>query len=117
MTDNFTQGPWHVDIDKRGGNWTYSIRDVATTPNGIGSQIATVNQHVRLPPLSSGIRESAVSGNAALLAAAPDLLEALQEILPEISRLNQARGETVFNPTATNMARKAIARATQGDES
>lgn len=39
------------------------------------------------------------------------MLAALREVRPEISRLNRAAGETVFNPAATDMVDAAIALA------
>ncbi len=43
--------------------------------------------------------------------AAQEMLAALQEVLPEIRRLNEAAGHTVFNPTATGMVKEAMAKA------
>ncbi len=65
-----TPGPWMVDIVKNGGHWTYDIRTVAPhNPAGtIGKHIATAN------PLMQARGED----NAALLAAAPELLAACQ---------------------------------------
>jgi polygalacturonase len=55
--------------------------------------------------------------NAMLLAAAPDALECLIEARAEISRINIAAGETVFNPAITSMIDYAIAKATGEIES
>ena len=56
--------------------------------------------------------------NANLIAAAPEMLELLKDILaevrPEISRVNEAAGRTIFNPVATetiDMAKEIIAKA------
>ena len=40
---------------------------------------------------------------------AANILAALREVSPEISRVNQAAGCTVFNPTATGMVRSILA--------
>jgi len=55
---------------------------------------------------------------ATLFASAPEMLELLKDILaevrPEISRVNEAAGETIFNPVATetiDMAKELIAKA------
>ena len=55
---------------------------------------------------------------ANLIAAAPEMLELLKDILaevrPEISRVNEAAGRTIFNPVATetiDMAKEIIAKA------
>tara|TARA_R100000458_G_C8252381_1_gene229055 strand:+ start:1190 stop:1402 length:213 start_codon:yes stop_codon:yes gene_type:complete len=57
------------------------------------------------------LEDSEGMANARLIAAAPELLEALLEARHEISRLNKAAGETVFNPAATELADAAIAKA------
>ena len=56
--------------------------------------------------------------SATLFASAPAMLELLKNILaevrPEISRVNEAAGETIFNPVATetiDMAKELIAKA------
>jgi hypothetical protein len=55
---------------------------------------------------------------ANLIASAPEMLELLKDILvevrPEISRVNEAAGRTIFNPVATetiDMAKELIAKA------
>ena len=56
--------------------------------------------------------------NANLIAAAPEMLELLKDILvevrPEISRINTDAGQTIFNPVATetiDMAKELISKA------
>ena len=56
--------------------------------------------------------------NANLIASAPQMLELLKNILaevrPEISRVNESAGQTIFNPVATetiDMAKELIAKA------
>jgi len=57
-------------------------------------------------------------GDRNLVASAPEMLELLKDILvevrPEISRVNEAAGRTIFNPVATetiDMAKELIAKA------
>ena len=59
-----------------------------------------------------------VEANAKLIAAAPEMLELLKDILvevrPEISRINTDAGQTIFNPVATetiDMAKELISKA------
>lgn len=68
-----TPGPWTVEIVKDGGNWTYNVRTVKPhNPAGcLGKHIATCN------PLMEARGES----NASLIAAAPDLLAALEDLV------------------------------------
>lgn len=49
--------------------------------------------------------------DARLISSAPDLLEALEEMVAEAKERNRAAGEMVFNPTALNVAQAAIAKA------
>jgi hypothetical protein len=48
---------------------------------------------------------------AALLGSSTDLLAALEECRAEITRINRAAGETVFNPAVTQMVDAALAKA------
>ena len=57
-------------------------------------------------PVNQGIR-----AETAMALAASKMLEAMEEVSVEITRLNKAAGETVFNPAATSMLRYAIAKA------
>ena len=57
-------------------------------------------------PVNQGIR-----AETAMALAASKMLEAMEEVSVEITRLNKAAGETVFNPAATSMLRAAIAKA------
>ena len=76
--------------------------------DGIGINDLTNEYHRRVATLTTDYQTEEI-GN--LLAAAPEMLEALEEARLEISRLNRAAGETRFNPTATQMADAAIAKA------
>ena len=75
---------------------------------------------LRPPPSSGWFKEDEIDTEkiANLIAAAPEMLELLKDILaevrPEISRVNEAAGRTIFNPVATetiDMAKELIAKA------
>ena len=83
MQTNHTPGPWHVTGDEHGTMIT----------DNTGEQIA-------LWPQQGGTVEQCA--NAALIAAAPDLLAALRQI----------EAATVDGGTVNTIARAAIARAT-----
>lgn len=94
-----TPGPWYLDIDKTGGNWDYNIRQ--KTNLGKGRQIAELNPHVN--PFKNG---ESVESNAALIAAAPDLLEALK-LAESALEGRDSEGQEY----AAKQARAAIAKA------
>ena len=52
-----------------------------------------------------------INGGVTVKEVTQQLLEALEECLPEIQRLNKAAGHTVFNPAATDLVKAAIAKA------
>lgn len=89
-----TPAPWIIDIDKSKGNWSYFIR----AENRI--QIAELNPHIN--PFTHGY---GVMDNARLIAAAPELLEALMDCILEVE--THARGCLV----TLRKARAAIAKA------
>ena len=72
MTNAHTPGPWVLAIHKDGGNWDYNIRTAAPhNPAGtVGKHVATANKYLR-----------ETEANAALIAAAPDLLAALRAMI------------------------------------
>lgn len=100
----YTPGPWELKIDKDGGNWTYRIQSTANqTPNGYGMHICNAN----------AMLEAKGEENARLIAAAPEMLEALKKALNEI----EASVETSFTISQQYVAsviRDAIAKATGG---
>jgi DNA repair ATPase RecN len=101
MTQHHTPGPWTLNETARQYTGQLSI---LTDRNGDN------NEHICVVTNTNQFSEQ----DARLIAAAPDLLEALDEVRHEISRLNRAAGETVFNPAATEQVEEAIAKA-RGD--
>lgn len=87
-----TAAPWRLDVDKENvdaqGNWQYIIRAEGRIPE---SEIARLNIHVRRIPHDTC--ESAAPHNGALIAAAPELLHALECVLRQMDTytINQAR--------------------------
>lgn len=71
-----TPGPWAVVIDKQGGDWKYNVRTSAphNPAGGLGKHIASVNP----------LMQSRGENNAALIAAAPDLLAACERFIDEL---------------------------------
>lgn len=90
MKTQFTPGPWMVWLKTQ-----------------VCRQTAEGNAH------GPNICIADTEANARLIAAAPELLEALQAALPQIERhrCTDPNGETVGNPVI-KQARAAIARAT-----
>lgn len=95
-----TPGPWKLDIQNDGGNWDYHIREANPSSHPtIGKHIATVNKHLN------------AEANAALIAAAPDLLEALKAANDLINAV-KAIGVDIYNiETVHEEVNEVIARA------
>jgi hypothetical protein len=100
-TMKHTQGKWNV-------------KEVRENLNGLSSfvsyQVVSDDEVV--------IAKETTEANANLIESAPEMLELLKDILvevrPEISRVNEAAGRTIFNPVATetiDMAKELIAKA------
>lgn len=100
MNTKFTPGPWSV--------WTYgdSAIDIAVGPKAGGvavAQIVTANGQ----GINTDAAMEAGAANARLIAAAPDLLGALQTIVANASSVQ-------MDPQwAVQVARNAIAKATK----
>lgn len=102
MHHNHTPGPWYV-------------KTVATdTPELPGSE-----QHATVAHQPTGSLVAIVSlkgmaavdnANAALIAAAPELLEALREVVAEATAFEEKRGYPMARPWV-RLARAAIAKA------
>jgi len=96
-----TPGPW---IYVRRDEWSHSVATQhGELPDGSPNYwtVASINKN----------REPEHEANARLIAAAPDLLEALQMALKELDGLNlDAIG---FDPTALATMREAVAKAVQ----
>ena len=100
MTTKHTPGPWQMS----GVRSRQEIHGHMVGPDSFGVACVAYSDRTTADHLAS-------LADARLIAAAPELLEALREALPEIRRLNAAAGVTVFNPAATSMIRAAIAKA------
>jgi hypothetical protein len=102
-----TPGPWEVGKDGHGKDgWVYC--DDAT-----GSAIANTNVAL------STIPQAQRAANAALIAAAPELYEALKELV-ELKAMSDANGPRAVyeerKPIAWENARAALSRVDQGKE-
>ncbi len=97
-----TPGPWIVHIEKHGGIWQFQIR--TETPHnpsgGLGKHIATCNS----------LMQARGEDNAALIAAAPSLLQTLTTILDRLSTSPMQDDELAA------ACRAAIAKAEGGAE-
>ena len=93
---NYTPGPWMVDEDIRPGmSWNRHIYGA----NGL-AVCFLAHSNDKAPERDAS--------NANLIAAAPDLLEALDELLNDVGRASSLRGAV--------KARAAIRKATEGDQ-
>lgn len=72
---DYTRGPWKVDVDRRCGG--YCI----TAPNG--RDVASSVQRDEHPTLGQGISDTQALTNARLIAAAPELYQALEKACKE----------------------------------
>ena len=113
-----TKGKWKVD---RSGIASINIKSGDVFVAGIH------NQDKRIEGMevweSNAYDTSETDANANLIALAPEMLELLKDILaevrPEISRVNEVAGHTIFNPVATetiDMAKELIDKAEREDK-
>ena len=74
-----TKGQWFLDIDKNDGSgkWDYYIRESSGSDYLPDRHIATLNGYLR----NHDGQTKGVNENAALIIAAPQLLEALEDML------------------------------------
>ena len=100
---NHSATPWALEPKQH----EVSYRYVTTTVNGIPIDIARLR-------LWGDARDSAVNANAQLIAAAPEMLEALKSILPFIPVTSESEGGAAKyseNVKAADKIRAAIAKA------
>ena len=105
MTTKHTPGPWYVGTGTYEGRNIYSVASV-TDDEGFTYQ-----------PLVANAEDDGINcwdANARLIAAAPDLLEALQVMVRDYSAAHASCGDLEMSP-ALFQAQRAIARAT-GDQ-
>lgn len=98
-----TPGPWHTDAVM--GEDRHEICAEPTTESGNPNVIATVFCDLLDPSPAIGLTEA--NANARLIAAAPELLDALQEL---VHHPYDSEGR---NLAALDRARAAIAKAVQ----
>lgn len=80
-----TPGPWYLDLNKNGGDWTYIIRQESPLPSiKPGLHIAELNKNLVRPETGH------VEANARLIAAAPKMLLALKEAAIMLSEIAKA---------------------------
>lgn len=91
----FTPGPWRIETENETGTPTISIRD------GLNQQIATVN------PYRLAWRDA----DARLIAAAPEMLEALESLVERCSHLKNLNGVQDIIAKQIDDAKAAIAKA------
>ena len=119
MSAKHTPGPWAVRDD--GMDYTCPIIDSPSVGRGYYASIATATQRDPHPREGGGIPIATARANARLIAAAPDLMEAIVRL--EFAA--QCRDNTMGDPcrliavkaelaAAAAQARAAIAKATGG---
>ncbi len=91
-----TAAPWHIGTPPPNGEQAIGAQ------NGMMVAIATTGV---------GMKEETLA-NARLIAAAPELLEALKEMCSYTAELNPNQGFDGFDDCAVNKARAAIVKAT-----
>ena len=107
MTTNYTPGPWSADDNG----------DVYAKRNGADEQIAFALFDPSYPnPEQHADWGDEAKANARLIAAAPDLLDAVVRLAAEIKSLGLLDVKKRFSLTAYHtLAEKAIRKATKGD--
>lgn len=107
-TQTYTPGPWRFRKDDMGDY----LHVEAKHPSTAGLPNATGYIVLATPAPHGNARRSEREANARLIGAAPDLLEAMQEMIAEARERNRSAGETVFNPAALEAGLAAVAKAT-----
>jgi hypothetical protein len=115
MSEKHTPGPWRIyiqDIADKEQAKRELCQFVEGTPNFQPHLVYVTDDDWNLAPAITGCGEHSVA-NARLIAAAPDLLEALKEMV-RLELLLETYGPL---DRACNMARAAILKATEGEPS
>jgi hypothetical protein len=104
MNSRHTPGPWRV------GHSVWS-RERGSAIEGTVPTVRAYNDvgGCDIPVVSLGLPQEECEANARLIAAAPDLLEALELITDSHERLERERGSVVAS--VTSIARAAIEKA------
>ena len=103
MSAQHTPGPWRA----------YSVIPDQWYVSMTGGIVTTLDRRND----SNGEYKARTSADAQLIAAAPELLEALEKLLRAFDRTGVKLASLSGNPTATDNARAAIAKAKGGAES
>lgn len=90
-----TPGPWHRNIPP--------ARKYCVVFSGRNTHVAAVK--------SDGLTDSEIEANCNLIAAAPDLLEALDYALSALAHCRADKGYGSMQSRAANLAANAIAKA------
>jgi hypothetical protein len=106
-----TPGPWYADTN--GGIWRRKPGDLYENGGGVAGdkQLATVWKGW----VNEGEIGYPLEANARLIAAAPDLLEALQDVCARLLYRGVSTDAGHPDRTALQVARSAIAKATGGE--
>lgn len=100
-SDQHTPGPWHVDIDSATG------RNTRVRASALG-----LRDKVCVADVSQGAGDfPRLEANARIIAAAPELLEALKAVTLELAQCRCHRKLTTSEEIALDRARDAIAKA------
>ena len=94
-----TPGPWKLDIQKSGGDWSYFIRQDKATA-GPGIQVASCNKFLRNP-----------EENAALISAAPDMLAALDTVLFAVTDDRMTNDGVIDHVALYELVKPLVAKA------
>jgi hypothetical protein len=101
----FTKGPWKAEFEENGG---YDCMTDAFKITAADETIAVIDQMHYGQATSDGLINKQAQANAALIAAAPEMYEALKQLLK--SNYGQPSGVIIHVP-ALNIARAALSKA------
>lgn len=99
----FTKGPWFTHKPGEGSGWV----DVVTMEGGTRKSIATA--------WTMCVKNPAAEVNARLIAASPDMYEALEKLL-RMNEDSEASGQLGLLFEALSAAREALRKAREGDK-
>lgn len=103
-TVKHTLGPWSVSIHKDGCGFGIISAQGGSIASSVDLVVRALNSE-----REQAYRKAELAANARLMAAAPELLEALRLLLVDID--GDVRAMQFFDPRSLNKARAAIAKA------
>lgn len=112
MSQKHTPGPWVSIGSTRDGVYSFTVYTDATYPEGSGNNLQVCAGYGGLSSGFPVIEEA--RGNASLIAAAPDLLEALEGIMDAVKRCEEDDDKSItdeFTEELEIVALAAIAKA------